>query len=204
MPSFYELLLSLGAGEEPREFTVVLRGPRDDVSEAATELNAFCEGKHPNYPLARMEDHRVQAPHTTGETSYSHESGPQLVYVAPHTGFVTVGRGSRECCGGWEALLQSSCHTLALREGVGEPRWLAVDGSLHEDAPHHILFLPEDDQAALRIEDSATGKALGTDEATGQWLLRVDPIASMDDKAYYIAAINACEAKLGISRAMQL
>lgn len=48
IPSFFELLLSLRQAE--RSFCLVFRTFGEDLQDIGTELNAFCEGRHPCWP----------------------------------------------------------------------------------------------------------------------------------------------------------
>lgn len=53
LPSFFWCLLALKEAEA--DFGVVFRTFGDDIPEVSREYNAFCEGKHPLFPGAKMD-----------------------------------------------------------------------------------------------------------------------------------------------------
>ena len=70
LPSFFNLLLHLQA--QRREFTLILRSFGTDLPAVVDEINAFAEGRHPNYPDARLDgsdgrvDVRIRYPDSVG------------------------------------------------------------------------------------------------------------------------------------------
>jgi len=53
------------------------------------------------------------------------------------------------------------------------------------------------------VLDGETGEPMRAEEVWGQWVVPVDLIGASLDRAYFTAAVKACEAKLGIWRAMR-
>ena len=123
LPSFFKLMKHLH--DARRDFTLVFRTYGSDIPEVAAELNAFCEGRHPEHPEVRL-DGRAGGPDRRldlgdpARFGVLHRGGHALDDAQA----ITVGLGTLE--------RPADCDRAPFQNDLGETlarSWRALDGA---------------------------------------------------------------------------
>eukprot|EP00755_Sulcionema_specki_P030654 Sspe_Gene.18629::Locus_6718_Transcript_1_1_Confidence_1.000_Length_1158::g.18629::m.18629 len=207
-PSFYNMVKILA--DEGRSFRIVFRTFGIDLPHIIKEWNAFCQGKHPDFPTFSSPDHMVREPDGTA-TFWRDEAGIHLAFcgweggVSSSLSHVTVAHGVHKCAAAINAKITTSPpYGLAIRDcyewwdrsgrSCDSGKILPIDPSA--DSPHHIFFDDNIERDRMQIVDARcldTGRTLTYQEVVGTYAVRVLPIEAALDRDYFINAVRRCE-----------
>eukprot|EP00639_Heterosigma_akashiwo_P009353 CAMPEP_0194602972 /NCGR_PEP_ID=MMETSP0292-20121207/29969_1 /TAXON_ID=39354 /ORGANISM="Heterosigma akashiwo, Strain CCMP2393" /LENGTH=357 /DNA_ID=CAMNT_0039465319 /DNA_START=113 /DNA_END=1185 /DNA_ORIENTATION=+ len=213
LPCFFELLLALQA--RGRAFSLVFRTFGHDLPQIAEEFNAFCEGRHPCWPHARMDgtggtaDRRLKLPQASGKFYRDGEGGDgmHLAMIDSTTQLVEISHGVEEV---WKTIIEKSAGGTTLGLSDCYPWWRDNNES---DTSGKLLLVAGDEEhgeeevgVAAETTWSETGRTSWTCAAAApgappvpfarskdRFIFKAEPFAAILDRQYYINALELLE-----------
>lgn len=208
LPSFFHFLLHLQ--KEQRNFSLTFRTFGTEIEKVASELNMFCEGKHPLFPHARADgtngtlDLRIDLTRQVG--AFELNSEEKRLYL--HTLTPNDPKSDVQCISGWPEisrfLNRVDNSTWALRDCY--PFWAAnhesdTSGKVIFVEPdnrdvHPIFFDDNIERDRAHIVNVLTGdgaQPLPFKQTKGKYLVKAEPYLAITDDHYFIKALAECE-----------
>mmetsp|Transcript_42831 Transcript_42831/g.70205 ORF Transcript_42831/g.70205 Transcript_42831/m.70205 type:complete len:381 (+) Transcript_42831:144-1286(+) len=160
LPCFFELLLALQA--RGRAFSLVFRTFGHDLPQIAEEFNAFCEGRHPCWPHARMDgtggtaDRRLKLPQASGKFYRDGEGGDgmHLAMIDSTTQLVEISHGVEEV---WKTIIEKSAGGTTLGLSDCYPWWR--DNNESDTSGKLLLVAGDEEHGEEEVGVAAEGGA---------------------------------------------